>query len=65
MRGASRRRFILPIRFDEENATVNAADPSKVAYMYLEGQIPHPRMPVDQYQMMDIGRFDLYVPIGA
>lgn len=55
----------LPIRFDEENATVNAADPSKVAFVYLDGQIPYPRMPVDQYQMMDIGRFDLYLPAGA
>jgi hypothetical protein len=55
----------LPIRFDEENATVNAADPSEVAYVYLDGQVPYPRMPVDQYQKMDIGRFDLYVPVGT
>ena len=55
----------LPIRFDEENATVNAADPSEVAFVYLDGQTPYPRMPVDHYQMMDIGRFDLYLPVGA
>jgi hypothetical protein len=23
------------------------------------------RMPMDRYQMMDIGAFDLYVPVGA
>lgn len=55
---------ILPIRFDEENATVNAADPSKVAYVFQDGQIPRLRMPLDHYQMMDIGRFDLYLPVG-
>jgi hypothetical protein len=55
---------ILPIRFDEENATVNAADPSKVAYVFQDGQIPRLRMPADRYQMMDIGRFDLYLPVG-
>jgi len=56
---------ILPIRFDEENATVNAADPSKVAFVYQDGQIPRLRMPADRYQMMAIGRFDLYLPVGA
>ena len=54
----------LPVRFDEENATVNAADPSEVAFVYQDGQIPHLRMPADHYQMMDIGLFDLYVPVG-
>jgi hypothetical protein len=56
---------ILPIRFDEENATVNAADPSEVAFVFLDGQIPRLRMPADHYQKMDIGRFDLYLPVGA
>ncbi len=55
----------LPVRFDDENATVNAADPAEVAYVYQDGQIPYPRMPVDQYQMMNIGLFDLYVPVGT
>jgi hypothetical protein len=55
----------LPVRFDEENATVNAADPSEVAYVYQNGQIPYMRMPMDRYQMMDIGAFDLYLPVGA
>jgi hypothetical protein len=55
----------LPIRFDQENATVNAADPSEVAFVYQDGQTPYLRMPADHYQMMDIGLFDLYVPVGA
>ena len=53
-----------PVRLEEENATVNAADPSEVAYVYQDGMTPRPRMPVDRYQMMDIGPWDLYVPIG-
>jgi len=48
-----------------KNATVNAADPSKVAFVYQDGQIPRLRMPADRYQMMAIGRFDLYLPVGA
>ncbi|GAA3622124.1 hypothetical protein [Microlunatus ginsengisoli] len=54
---------ILPIRFDEENAIVNAADPSEVAYVFQDGQIPRLRMPADHYQKMDLGRFDLYLPV--
>jgi hypothetical protein len=54
----------VPVRFDQENATVNAADPSQVAFVYQDGQVPHLRMPVDHYQMMNIGAFDLYLPIG-
>jgi hypothetical protein len=55
----------LPIRFAEENATVSAADPWEVAYVYQDGQTPHLRMPVDRYQMVNIGAFDLYVPVGS
>ena len=44
---------------------VNAADPSEVAFVYQDGQTPHMRMPADHYQMMDIGLFDLYVPVRA
>ena len=31
--------------------------------MYQDGQKPYLRMPADQYQMTNIGRFDLYVPV--
>lgn len=53
----------VPVRFAEENATVNAADPGEVAYVYQHGQAPHLRMPLDRYQMVNIGAFDLYVPV--
>ena len=53
----------LPVRFDEENATVNAADPADVAFVYQDGQTPYLRMPADRYQMMNLGLFDLYVPV--
>ena len=53
----------VPVRFDEENATVNAADPSEVAFVYKDGQKPHLWMPADHYQMTDVGPFDLYVPV--
>ena len=54
-----------PVRLDEENATVNAAGPSEVAYVYQDGMTPRPRMPVDRYQLVNVGRWDLYVPIGS
>lgn len=53
----------LPVRFADENATVNAADPSQVAFVYQDGQKPYLRMPADRYQMMNLGAFDLYVPV--
>ncbi len=52
----------VPVRFVGENATVNAADPREVAYIYQDGQVPHLRMPVDRYQMLNLGPFDLYLP---
>jgi hypothetical protein len=55
----------VPVRFTDENATVNAANPWEVAYVYQDGQIPHLRMPMDRYQMVNIGVFDLYVPVGS
>ena len=54
----------VPVRFVGENATVNAADPREVAFIYQDGQVPHLRMPADRYQMMNLGPFDLYVPVG-
>jgi hypothetical protein len=51
------------VRLADENATVNAADPSQVAYVYYDGGTPNLRMPVDQYQLVNVGIYDLYVPI--
>ena len=55
----------VPVRLDEENATVNAADPSEVAYVYQDGMTPHLRMPMDRYLLMNVGAWDLYVPVGS
>ena len=55
----------LSVRLADENATVNAADPSQVAYVYYDGVIPHLRMPVDRYQLVNVGPYDLYVPVGS
>jgi hypothetical protein len=55
----------VSVRLADEYATVSAADPSQVAYMYYDGADPHLRMPVDQYQVVDIGIYDLYVPVGS
>lgn len=54
----------VPVRFPAENATVNAADPREVAYVYQDGQTPHLPMPIDRYQLLDSGAFELYVPLG-
>jgi 4-amino-4-deoxy-L-arabinose transferase-like glycosyltransferase len=54
-----------PVRLAEENATVNAADPSQVAYVYQDGMTPHLQMPVDRYQLVNVGAWDLYVPVGS
>jgi hypothetical protein len=53
----------LPVRFADENAVVNAADPAKVAFVYQDGQKPYLRMPADRYQMSNLGLFDFYVPV--
>jgi hypothetical protein len=55
----------VPVRLDEQNATVNAADPSEVAYVYQDGMTPHLRMSVDRYQLLHVGAWDLYVPAGS
>jgi hypothetical protein len=54
-----------PVRLAEENATVNAADPSEVAYVYQDGMTPDLRMPVDRYQLVNAGAWDLYLPVGS
>ena len=56
-----------PVRLADENATVNAADPSQVAYVYyydFDGT-PNLRMPADRYELVRVGIYDLYVPVGT
>ena len=33
--------------------------------MYYDGATPHLRMPADRYQLVKVGSFDLYVPLGS
>jgi hypothetical protein len=54
------------VRLTDQNDTVNAADPSKVAYVYYEDVTTPPlRMPEDRYRRVDVGIYDLYVPLGS
>jgi hypothetical protein len=52
-----------PVRLEDQNAIVDAADPSQVAFVYLDGQTPYLRMPVEQYDMVNVGPYDLYLPL--
>jgi hypothetical protein len=54
----------VSVRLAEEHATVKAADPLHVAYLYYDGAAPRLRMPVNRYERVDVGNFDLYVPLG-
>ena len=54
-----------PVRLADQNAVVNAADPTQVAYVYYDGQTPYLRMPVDRYEMVNVGPYDLYLPIRS
>jgi hypothetical protein len=55
----------VSVRLADEQAVVNAADPSQVAYVYYDGATPRLRMPVENYQLVDVGQYDVYVPIGS
>ena len=54
-----------PVRLEDQNATVNAADPSLIAFVYQDGMTPYLRMPADRYQLVDAGVWDLYVPLPS
>jgi hypothetical protein len=54
----------VSLRFPEENAAVAAADPSQVAYVYHDGAAPNLRLPADRYQLVRVGAWNLYVPVG-
>jgi hypothetical protein len=55
----------VSVRLADEQAVVNAADPSQVAYVYYDGATPRLRMPAENYQLVDVGQYDVYVPIGS
>jgi hypothetical protein len=53
----------VSIRFTEAAAQVNGADPTQVALVYAAGREPTLKLPRDRYQLVNVGEFDLYVPI--
>ena len=52
------------VRLEEEAAVVRAADPSAVAYIFKTGAPPRLRLPVRDYQLINFGAYDLYVPLN-
>jgi hypothetical protein len=52
-----------PTRLAGEAGQVDSADPAKVAFIYLTGQKPALKLPKDQYQMVTVGPYDLYLPV--
>lgn len=55
----------VPVRFEKQQAAVEAAPPQEVAFVYQDGQTPYLRMSADRYEKLDIGPWDLYVPVGS
>ena len=49
-------------RLSDEAAQVNAADPTQVALVYTTGVNPTLRLPAQDYQLVRIGVYDLYLP---
>ena len=50
------------VRFPDEAARVDAADPGQIAYIYTSGLTPTLLRPVDQYDLAQVGGYDLYLP---
>ena len=50
------------VRFVEEAQRVAAADPRAVAYIYTGGLRPALALPADQYDLLTVGKWDLYLP---
>ena len=55
-----------PIRFVQEADRVDAADPAEVVFVYETGSPPKQlRLPLDSYDVVRVGGFDLYLPPGV
>jgi hypothetical protein len=52
----------VSVRLSDEAAQVNAADPTQVALIYTTGVTPTLRLPAQDYQLVRIGVYDLYLP---
>lgn len=55
----------VSVRLTEEAAQVNAADPAEVALVYPAGREPALRLPRDGYQLVNVGAYDLYLPVAG
>jgi len=51
------------VRLQEQAAAVRQADPSSVAYIFKAGVAPRLRLPVENYQLINFGAYDLYIPL--
>lgn len=52
------------VRYPDEAAEVDAADPDQIAYIYTSGLTPALPLPADQYDLVSVGGYDLYLPLG-
>jgi len=52
------------VRLEDEAAAVRGADPSAVAYIFKAGTAPRLRLPVKDYQLINFGEYDLYIPLA-
>ena len=51
-----------PVRLEEQARSVESADPKQVALIYDVGRPPALKLPLSQYEVVTVGRFDLYLP---
>lgn len=54
----------VSVRLTEEAARVRAADPRDVAFIYTTGVNPSLSMPAQDYELVRVGAYDLYLPIA-
>jgi hypothetical protein len=52
------------VRFPDEAERFNLADPAQIAYVYTTGISPALPLPIDQYDHLVVGKYDVYLPKG-
>ena len=52
-----------PVRLDEQARSVESADPARVALIYSVGLPPALKLPLDQYEVVTIDHYVLYLPL--
>ena len=55
----------VSIRLEDEAALVNAADPRAVAYVYTSGVNPSLELAAQNYELVRVGGYDLYLPVDG